>query len=114
MSRDTLLPRLGGLRGRDRGISRRTLWEKFDNTCKQAEAVRDRAVDDATRERDQVTNPVVAAAWTASDRVQRAANARYEAKVTTAQTKYDKECGNAEAELTRALDQRETAHLWER
>jgi hypothetical protein len=91
-----------------------TLWEKFDNTCKQAEAVRDRAVDDATRERDQVTNPVVAAAWTASDRVQRAANARYEAKVTTAQTKYDKECGNAEAELTRALDQRETAHLWER
>jgi hypothetical protein len=48
--------------------------------------VRDRAVDDATRERDQVTNPVVAAAWTASDRVQRAANARYEGKVTTAQT----------------------------
>jgi hypothetical protein len=50
-----------------------TLWEKFENTCKQAEAVRDRAVDDATRERDQVTNPAVAAAWTASDRVQRAA-----------------------------------------
>jgi hypothetical protein len=91
-----------------------TLWQKFDNTCKQAEAVRDRAVEDAIRERDQITNPTVAPAWTASDRVQRAANARYEAKVTMAQTKHDKECGNAEAELTRALDQRETAHLWER
>ena len=75
--------------------------------------MRDRAVEDAIRERDQITNPAVAPAWTASDRVQRAANARYEAKVTMAQTKYDKECGNAQAELTRALDQRETAHLWE-
>ena len=91
-----------------------TLWQKFDNTCKQAEAVRERAEAEAIRERDQVTNSAVAAAWTASDRVQRAANARYEAKMTTAQTKYDKECGNAEAELTRALDQRETAHLWDR
>jgi hypothetical protein len=34
--------------------------------------------------------------------------------MTTAQTKYDKECGNAEAELTRALDEREAAHLWDR
>ena len=109
MTRTPCYQDLEDLRGRDRGISRRDPVGEM-----QAEAVRDRAVDDATRERDQVTNPVVAAAWTASDRVQRAANARYEAKVTTAQTKYDKECGNAEAELTRALDQRETAHLWER
>ena len=87
------------------------LWEKFDKTCKQAEAVRDRAVEEATRERDQVINPVV---WTASDRVKGAANARYQAKVTASQTKCDKECENAEAELTRALEQRADRALWDR
>jgi hypothetical protein len=91
-----------------------SLWEDFDKTCKQAEAVRDSAVQEAARERDQVINPVAAAAWTASDRVQRVANARYEAKVATSQTKCDKECENAQAELTRALDQRADRALWDR
>ena len=90
------------------------LWEEFDKTCKQAEAVRDRAVQEAARERDQVINPVAVAAWTASDRVQRAAHARYEAKVAASQTKCDKECENAQAELTRALDQRADRALWDR
>jgi hypothetical protein len=94
-------------------IQTETLPE-FDKTCKQAEAVRDRAVQEATRERDQVINPVAAAAWTASDRVQRAANVRYEAKVAASQTKCDKECENAQAELTRALDQRADRALWDR
>jgi hypothetical protein len=58
-----------------------------------------------------VINPAVAEAWTAPDRVKRAATARYDAKVTGAQTKYDKDCGNAEAELARMLDQREVRRL---
>ena len=52
--------------------------------------------------------------WTASDRVKGAANARYEAKVTASRTKCDKECENAEAELTRALEQRADRALWDR
>jgi hypothetical protein len=67
--------------------------------------------EEATRERDQVINPAVAGAWTAPDRVKRAATARYDAKVTAARTKYDKDCGNAEAELARMLDQREVRGL---
>jgi hypothetical protein len=62
--------------------------------------------EEATRERDQFINVALAEAWTAPDRVKRAATARYDAKVTAAQTKYDKDCGNAEAELARMLDQR--------
>jgi endo-alpha-1,4-polygalactosaminidase (GH114 family) len=115
MKRDTLLPNLEGIyMDAVEAFPGVVLWEEFDKTCKQAEAVRDRAVQEATRERDQVINPVSVVAWAASDRVQRAANARYEAKLAASQAKCDKECENAQAELTRALDQRADRALWDR
>jgi hypothetical protein len=83
------------------------LWEKFADACKFAEAVRNRALEQATRERDQVINRLPVWKCSSPDRVRAAAIARYKEKVTAAQTKCDADCQEAEKDLMTALDQRE-------
>jgi hypothetical protein len=97
----------------DRGILGASLWSRFDDICKEAEAARDCAVQEATNERDRV---IAVPGWTVSDRVKAAASARYETKVTIARTKCENDCENARRELMRALDQLEAEYrgklLW--
>jgi hypothetical protein len=84
-----------------------TLWETFDEDCKQAEAVRDCSVEDATRERDRVVRSDPNWKVHSRDRINASAEARRARKVNEAHEKYDAACKRAEEYLMKALDQRE-------
>ena len=86
-----------------------TLWEKFDDDCKRAEAARDEAVEDSVRERDRVVNSDPGWKLHSRDRINALAKARYDRKVKEAQEACDALCARAQEELMRALDDRERA-----
>ena len=83
-----------------------TLWETFDYSCKVAEAARDRAVREATAERDRVLNSLPGWKVHAPERIRAAAEARYDRKLKAAQQDCEDACRQAEKELMEALDLR--------
>jgi hypothetical protein len=88
-----------------------SLWTNFNASCRQAQTVRDRAMKEAARERDQVINSLPGWSDPVSDRIEPAVNARYETKASAAQAKYDKDCQHAEKELMKELGQLEARRL---
>jgi hypothetical protein len=84
-----------------------TLWETFDQNCKLAEAVRDRAVEDATRERDLVVKSDPNWKVHSRERINAMAEVRCDRKVKAAQDNCEAACRRAEERLMEALDKRE-------
>jgi hypothetical protein len=87
------------------GFPGATLWWKFDDACKDAEAEFGQAVKEAATERDQILK--APCQWAAPASVKAAAEARYNRKRQAAQAKRDERYRRAEEELFKGLDERE-------
>jgi hypothetical protein len=86
-----------------------TLWETFDTDCANAEAVRDRAMREATVERDGLLKWLPGWNVHSRERINAMAEARCDQKVKAAEAMYNALCKHAEEKLMEALDQREKA-----
>ena len=86
-----------------------TLWERFDEDCRIAEAARDHAVAAATDERDQVVSRLSCWKLHSPERIKAAAEARFDQKMRVAQEQFESACSRAEDKLMAALDQDEKA-----
>ena len=86
-----------------------TLWERFDEDCRTAEAARGHAVAAATNERDQVVSRLSSWKLHSPERIKAAAEARFEQKMKVAQEQFESACSRAEDKLMVALDQDEKA-----
>lgn len=83
--------------------------EKFDEACERAETVRDRAVEKATEERDQIVSSISRGRMEPSKRLKAALEARCAGRVKAAQEECEAAYRQAEEELMKALDQRDNA-----
>jgi hypothetical protein len=87
------------------------LWETFDEACAEAEAVRERVLEEAAKERDRIVNALCSWNVHAPNRIKAAAYARWEVKTKAAKQKCDAACNSAEEELMKALDLLEKARV---
>ena len=81
--------------------------ERFDEACERAEAVRDRAVEKATTERDQIVRSISGGRIKPSERLKAALEARCAGRLTAAEEQHGASYRSAEQELFQALDQLE-------
>jgi hypothetical protein len=86
-----------------------TLWEKFDEDCRKAEAIRDPLIEEAKRERDLVVKSDPNWKVHSRERINAMAEARCDRKVKMAEEMCDAHCKDAEEKLIEALDLREKA-----
>jgi hypothetical protein len=86
-----------------------TLWEKFDEACKEAEPIRDLLIEETKRERDLVVKSDPNWRVHSRERINAMAEARCDRKVKAAEAMYHALCKHAEEKLMEALDQREKA-----
>jgi hypothetical protein len=84
-----------------------SLCERFDEACEAAEAVRHRAVQKATNERDHFVSSISRGSVEPSERVKAALEARCAGKVQAAREQCEAACGFAQKELFEALDRLE-------
>jgi hypothetical protein len=81
--------------------------ESFDETCEEAEAVRDRAVQKATKERGYFVSSISRGSVEPSKRLKTALEARCAGKVKAAEEQCEATCRSAEQAFFDALDQLE-------
>jgi F0F1-type ATP synthase membrane subunit b/b' len=83
------------------------LCERFEDACEEAESVRDRAVQNATRQREHIVNSISGGRVQPSERLKAALGARCAGKVKDAEEQCEAACRSAQKEFFEALDRLE-------